>query len=135
MERLTEDHTIVSLLLELGQITKKEAKNHPSHHVITRYVGMDGRQGPDINLITLKPGDRLLLCSDGLTNMVTDREMGTILFEEADIPEACKKLVDMANNAGGKDNITVIVIQYGEKDKKSDKKVRIKRDVKINKVL
>ncbi len=131
-ELLTEDHSIVSMLIKIGNITKKQARTHPARHTITRYVGMKSRGIPDVRPVDLLPGDRLLLCTDGLTDMLGDREIGQILLEEPDPDRACKELIDRANEAGGKDNITAVIIRYGEEKKKGGKKrqkIRVKRFV------
>lgn len=121
IELLTLDHSIVAMLLITGQITKKEAEMHPARHTITRYVGMPGKQKPDITIKKLQDGDRILLCTDGLTGMVEDSEIAwflsdeeddvEILSEEHDLDRVCQRLVDAANEAGGRDNITAVVIQ------------------------
>lgn len=85
---------------------------------------MQGDLGPEIGLLELRYGDRLLLCSDGLTNEVSDREIGEILWSEPDIQRACKRLVHSANQAGGKDNITVLIIQYGDPGSQSHREKR-----------
>ncbi len=120
-ERLTVDHTIVNYLISSGVITEEEGKNHPYRHTITRCAGMKDEPQAEINAIDLENGDRLLLCTDGLTGMLTDKEIEKILLEEGDLNRACRKLIDSANTAGGKDNITAVIIQYGEK-KRSLKK-------------
>lgn len=114
LTRLTEDHSLVELMLKLGQISKKQAKNHPSRHTITRYVGMDQELSPDMQVIELEEGDRILLCSDGLTNMIPEKKIGTVIKREHDLKKICKELIDTANKAGGTDNITVVIIQYGK---------------------
>jgi len=132
LERLTDDHTIVGLLLQLGQITNKEAKTHPSRHILTRYVGMENYLEPDMQLLELNDGDRLLLCTDGLTNMVNENRIASILLRESDIKIVCENLVYAANEAGGKDNITVLVVQYGDwkqHPEKMKKRVAVKRAV------
>lgn len=128
-EQLTEDHSVVAIMLNLGQITKRQARRHPARHTITRYAGMKGEVYPDIRAFSLNAGDKILLCTDGLTDMVSERETGQIMLEEPDLEKICKKLIDTANTAGGRDNITAVVIQYGEesKENKKRKKVRVKR--------
>ena len=81
LEQLTEDHTIVELMLQLGQVTKKEAAKHPARHTLTRCVGIENSVGAEVGLLNLIKGDRLLLCSDGLTNEVSNREIGEILLK------------------------------------------------------
>ncbi len=121
IELLTLDHSIVAMLLVTGQITKKEAEVHPARHTITRYVGMPGKQKPDITMKKLMDGDRILLCTDGLTGMVEDEEIAWLLSDEEDdvemlsekqdLDRVCKRLIDAANEAGGRDNITAVVVQ------------------------
>lgn len=121
IELLTLDHSIVAMLLITGQITKKEAEMHPARHTITRYAGMPGKQKPDITIKKLQDGDRILICTDGLTGMVSDEEIAWLLSEEEDDVEmlseahdlgrVCQRLIDAANEAGGRDNITAVVIQ------------------------
>lgn len=122
LERLTEDHSLVGMLLKLGQITKRQAKNHPARHTLSRYIGMEADVGPEVQLLDLEIRDRLLLCSDGLTNMVTDRAIAEILWAEPDLNVACGKLVQAANDAGGEDNITALIVQYGDWDKRPEPK-------------
>jgi serine/threonine protein phosphatase PrpC len=85
LERLTENHTIVGLMHQLGQITKKKANKHPARHALTRHVGVEGSVEPGVGLLDLKKGDRLLLCSDGLTNELADREIGKSLLSVPEI--------------------------------------------------
>jgi protein phosphatase len=99
-------------------------------HVIMRFVGMEADFPPDVKQINLQAGDRILLCSDGLTDMLSDREIGQILLDETNLTSVCAKLVNEANAAGGRDNITVVVVQYGQKEDKKRKrkqKIRLKR--------
>lgn len=129
LERLTEDHALADTLLRLGQISKTAARDHPGRHVLTRYMGMEGVVGPDVGTLTLKEGDRLLLCSDGLTNMVDDRLIGTVMWSESNIAFACRTLVNEAKEAGGEDNVSVLIIQYGPTppDSKHVKRVAVRR--------
>ena len=115
--QLTEDHTISAFLLKHGVITPEQALDHPGQHKLSRYIGMEGEVYPDVQTIGLHPGDRLLLCSDGLTNMVSDEEIQKILFsarqESSRLPQAaCETLVQAAIHGGGTDNITALVIDY-----------------------
>ena len=108
--RLTEDHSIVALLLKHGDIAPEEARKHPAQGKLSRYVGMEGEVYPDVQTVSLQSGDRLLLCSDGLTNMVSDAQIAKLLQSHSEPELACRALVDTANAAGGKDNITVVVV-------------------------
>ena len=112
-QQLTQDHSIVACLIKSGLITEEEAKNHPAKNQITRCMGMKDRPRADVQTLELIKGDVLLLCTDGLTGMISDEEIEKILADEKDIQSACNKLIDSANSAGGKDNITAVIIQYG----------------------
>jgi protein phosphatase len=109
--QLTEDHSLVNQLIKGGKITIEEAVKHPQRHVITRAVGTS--EDIEIDTIVLKPekDDILILCSDGLTNMVGDIELLSIFVDRQDMHEACNVAVDLAKANGGNDNITVIAIR------------------------
>ena len=109
--QLTEDHSVVGILLRRGEIGPDEVEHHPARGRITRYVGMAEQVDPDVNTFDFIPGDRLLVCSDGLTGVVPDEEIAAFVTE-ADTPaEACRRLVDAALVGGGPDNITVLVAE------------------------
>jgi serine/threonine protein phosphatase PrpC len=110
LERLTEDHSMVADLLRQGSITEEEARFHPQRSVITRALGSDSSMVADVLEIEAEPGDRLLLCTDGLTGMLSDAYIAEILQAESNPDEAVRTLVDAANRAGGYDNITVVVV-------------------------
>jgi len=112
LTQLTQDHSIIALLLRHKEITEEEAKQHPARGRLSRYVGMEGDTFADLHSISLRPDDRLLLCSDGLTGMVTNSEIAHVLAHCPDPGAACNELVNMANEAGGKDNITALVINF-----------------------
>jgi protein phosphatase len=108
---LTEDHSVVALLLKHGDITPQDAVDHPARGQLSRYVGIDGEVYPDVFTVPLHPGERFLLCSDGLWGMVPDREIARLLLQHAELAAACRALVDAANQAGGRDNITVVIVE------------------------
>lgn len=108
--RITEDHSLVEQLVREGRLSPEEAASHPQKAIITRALGIDPEVEVDTYPVDLRPGDRLLLCSDGLTNMVADTAIAGILRRQPDPQQAAEQLVDMANDAGGDDNITVVVI-------------------------
>lgn len=110
LQQLTRDHSLVADLIEAGQITPAEARMHPQRSVITRALGSDPRTQPDLFEINVQTGDRLLLCSDGLTSMVEDRIIEDILNKTPDPQLAASKLVNAAVAAGGHDNVTVVVV-------------------------
>ncbi|NNF64330.1 MAG: Stp1/IreP family PP2C-type Ser/Thr phosphatase [Acidimicrobiia bacterium] len=114
LSQVTTDHTFVAALLESGQITADEVDTHPKRHYVTRALGLDRSVEVDEQTLQLEPGDRLMLCSDGLTEMVSDTDISEVL-SRADAPEpAVWSLIEMANKAGGVDNISVIVVDYLE---------------------
>jgi serine/threonine protein phosphatase PrpC len=111
--RLTRDHTLVAEMVRRGLIPPEEAAHHSFRHVITNVVGgSDPGVQVDVHKLPLETGDRLLLCSDGLTEMVSDEEVLTVLQAEGDPAAACGRLIDRANEQGGKDNITVVVAHF-----------------------
>lgn len=112
LTQISNDHSVVALLLRHRQITEDEAKDHPARGRLSRYVGMEGDTFSDQRTIVMLEGDRLLLCSDGLTGMVSDDDIEKVLREYRDPDKACKVLIRMANEAGGKDNITAIIINF-----------------------
>ena len=110
LQQLTRDHSLVADLIEAGQITEAEARVHPQRSVITRALGSDPRTQPDLFEINVEAGDRLLLCSDGLSTMLEDPEIEKILKNASDPQRCAAQLVNEANGLGGYDNVTVIVV-------------------------
>jgi protein phosphatase len=111
---LTEDHTLVHRMVQEGEISEAEAETHPHRSVLTRALGVDGAVQVDEAVVDVRPGDRLLLCTDGLTGMVTEDEIGAVLRDVRDPQEAVERLVRMANRAGGIDNITAVLLDLSE---------------------
>jgi protein phosphatase len=114
LERLTSDHTVAEMLFQAARISRRQMRRHLSRHTLTRHIGKEDCPAADVALLSLKLGDRILLCTDGLTGMLKDREIGNILWDTEDRETACRLLIDHANNAGGRDNITVIILDAGE---------------------
>lgn len=112
LEPLTKDHSLVQILIDMGQLKPEDVATHPARSQITQFVGMKGSVVPETRVVPLHPEDRLLLCSDGLTGMVTDAAIAEILRTHTDQDMACQALIEAANAAGGKDNITVIVVDW-----------------------
>ena len=109
--QITRDHSLVEDLVEYGAITKEQAKKHPQRNIITRALGSEADVEADYYEINLAPGDMLILCSDGLSNIVSDEEM---LDYAVDYPEPeilCRALMSKALNRGARDNVTVVVIK------------------------
>jgi protein phosphatase len=109
LSQITSDHTYVMELVARGQLSAEAAATHPRRHLITRVVGMEGIE-PDSSTVTLEPGDRVMMCSDGLTEMVGDAEIADVLVREPGPSAAAWALVEAANTAGGVDNTTVAVV-------------------------
>src|ERR671917_1562893 len=107
LEQLTHDHSLVSELVRSGQLTPEAAENHPQRSIITRALGPEADVEVDAHSHAARDGDVYLLCSDGLTGMVSDREISTHLRNAGSLREAAETLVRAANQAGGKDNITL----------------------------
>lgn len=108
--RVTKDHSLVEEMLTRGDITQDEAKHHPNRNLITRVVGTEQKVDCDLFQISLQKGDRLLLCSDGLTNTVTDQEILEEIQHIPDLDKCCDMLITLALAAGGPDNITAVMI-------------------------
>ncbi|CAN5587273.1 hypothetical protein BH23BAC1_BH23BAC1_25450 [soil metagenome] len=114
---LTDDHSVVWELVKSGDLTPEEARLHPESNIITQSLGTPSYPPkPDAKVFDLKKGDRLLMCSDGLNGMLGDLQIMQILNEEINTINACKKLIEEANLAGGKDNITVILLDVKESE-------------------
>jgi PPM family protein phosphatase len=113
LHQLTRDHTYVQALMDLGQLSAEEAARHPLRHVLTRSLGGSGAGAEgDFQRAHLADGDQLLLCTDGLTNMVDDAAIGSVLGAAPSANDACKILVAKALEKGGKDNVTVALARY-----------------------
>jgi protein phosphatase len=111
LRQVTTDHSLVQRLIAIGQLTPEEARNHPQKSVIYRVMGDTAKLAYDLFEVNLSPGEALLLCSDGLTDMVEDRVLWYVWHEASSPQAACEELVDLANEAGGYDNITVVIAQ------------------------
>jgi protein phosphatase len=109
LQQLTADHTVAAEMVTLGQLTPEEAEDHPRSHMILRCLGLTRFVNVDEIKLELEPGDRILLCSDGLNSMVPHEAIAKALTEGT-ADEAAWKLVELANKAGGHDNISVILI-------------------------
>lgn len=109
---LTNDHSVVGELLRRQQISEEAAREHPHRHVLTRALGVRSTAVPDLAEMTPEPGDAFLMCSDGLTAHVSDEEIGEFVSGQDDPQAACEELVACANQRGGVDNITSLVVRY-----------------------
>jgi len=113
LTRITSDHSLVNALCEQGALTASQARQSPQRHVITRAIGAEPSVDPSIATVAIAAGDMLLLCTDGLTNMVTDDQIAACLCGEKEPSRMVEQLLQMANEAGGHDNITAIVVAIG----------------------
>jgi PPM family protein phosphatase len=114
MEQLTRDHTWVQREVDEGRLRPAEARRHPLSHILTRVLSDDHAPEPDLLATDLLAGDLLLLCSDGLYNMVTDARIAEILVHPSPLAARVRDLIDAANAAGGADNVTVVVVEAEE---------------------
>jgi protein phosphatase len=113
LQQLTRDHTIAQALVDQRLIDRQQAATHRLRHVLTQSLGDHGRHiQPEVRRIALEDNDCLLLCTDGLTEMVADEVIGEVLGSAEAVPAICQRLVDRALEAGGKDNVTVVVARY-----------------------
>jgi serine/threonine protein phosphatase PrpC len=111
---ITRDHSLVKRLEELGQITSSEAAVHPQRNVLYRALGQGDPFEPDVNTYPLPRNGHVLLCSDGLWGVITENDIIEIIRSTNDLKEACHQMVELANNAGGPDNISVIIVRAPE---------------------
>ena len=111
IRQITRDHSLVEEMVRLGGIDRETARNHPDKNIITRAIGATPSVDVDFFHVELQEDELILMCSDGLTNMLEDEEIRMILHGQRDIVEKAEELVKAANNNGGKDNIAVILIE------------------------
>ncbi len=114
--QITIDHSRVQELVDDGRLTAEDAAVHPMRNIITRSLGSEPTVDVDVYPVELQPGDRILFCSDGLTDMLHDDFLGDELRREDDPARAATRLVDAANRAGGVDNITVVIVSVTDED-------------------
>ncbi|KRL52679.1 protein serine threonine phosphatase [Lentilactobacillus parakefiri DSM 10551] len=110
--QITEDHSYVNELVKHGDITPDQAKTNPYKNIITKSLGINSDSVADFKPYTAQPGDQILLCTDGLTNMVDDADIEKILSLDEELQTKCDMLISSANQNGGLDNITVLIAQY-----------------------
>jgi serine/threonine protein phosphatase PrpC len=118
LKRLTKDHSLVEELRRQGRLTEEQAEEHPQRSIITRALGPEPRVNVDTMTFPGRDGDVFLLCSDGLTTMVSDEEIRDILVESKNLRSAVNRLVDAANRGGGRDNITAVAFKLAEVEEK-----------------
>jgi serine/threonine protein phosphatase PrpC len=111
IKQVTEDHSLVEVMVKTGELNRNEARLHPNKNIITRAIGANTTVAPDFFEVNLEEGDTVLMCSDGLTNMLEDETIERIIKENDDPSAAAETLVKCANENGGKDNIAIIIIK------------------------
>jgi protein phosphatase len=112
IKQITKDQSLVSKLIEAGQLTEEEAETYEHSHIILQALGTSDTVSVDLSFIDLRQGDTVLLCSDGLSGLVSAEQMRQVLAAHDEPMECCKRLTDLANEAGGHDNVTVIVARF-----------------------
>lgn len=115
LKQITYDHSLVEELVRSGQLTKEEARNHPRKNVITRALGVEPKVNADFFEVEMEEVDMILLCSDGLTNMVTEETIEYVLRNANDMEKAAEVLIGLANDNGGLDNISVVMAKKEER--------------------
>jgi protein phosphatase len=111
LERLTDDHSLVEEMVRQGQLTEEQALDHPQRSIITRALGPESVVEPDAQTVGARDGDLLLLCSDGLSTMISDEQIAAILARDEPLKATTRGLIAAANEAGGRDNITVVLMR------------------------
>lgn len=120
LKQLTSDHSLVNELIQSGQLTEEEAKQHPNKNVLTRAAGTEATVRVDINTFNWESNDILLFCSDGLTNKITDQELQQALKKYEDKETLLRELIHLANERGGEDNITATLIEHSASENGDD---------------
>lgn len=112
LKQITEDHSLVNALVQSGQISKDDAHEHPRKNVVLKALGTEEHVVADVKSLGLDKGNKLLLCSDGLTDKVVDEELSGVIQLTKGMDEIGQQLIDLANDRGGEDNISLIIIHY-----------------------
>ena len=111
LQQITQDHSVVGEMVRKGEMPKEQARNHPKRNLITRAVGAEKEIRVDFFDETLADGDLVLMCTDGLTSMVEEKQIEEVLASAVSLQEKANRLVELANDNGGRDNITIIIIE------------------------
>ncbi|WP_174613222.1 Stp1/IreP family PP2C-type Ser/Thr phosphatase [Virgibacillus ihumii] len=118
-KQVTEDHSFVNALVQSGEISKDDAQYHPRKNVVLKALGTENHLEPDIRTVCLEQGNKLLLCSDGLTDKVNDDELQEFLQVD-DVQETGNRMIDLANERGGEDNISLVLLYHDLPGKEGD---------------
>ncbi|RYM07222.1 Stp1/IreP family PP2C-type Ser/Thr phosphatase [Sporolactobacillus sp. THM7-7] len=112
IRQVTEDHTLVNELVKSGQISKEDAETHPRKHILMRALGTEPAIELDTATLTWSAGSGIIICSDGLSNKLSNEKINEILENDSTLQEKTEKMIEEANNAGGEDNISMIIVSY-----------------------
>ena len=113
LKQVTMDHSLVEELVRAGELNRLESRNHPQKNIITKAVGVSETIQPDFFMLDIEEGEKILLCSDGLTNMVDDEKLEEIMSEPEELNQMAQECINKALFYGGLDNIAVVIAQYG----------------------
>ena len=113
LKQVTMDHSLVEELVRAGELNRLESRNHPQKNIITKAVGVSETIQPDVFMLDIEEGEKILLCSDGLTNMVDDEKLEEIMSEPEELNQMAQECINEALFYGGLDNIAVVIAQYG----------------------
>lgn len=116
LEQLTRDHTWVGQQVAAGELSEDEARNHPFRNVVTRALGGETQLVVDVQSHPIRRGDLFVLCTDGLNGAIEDEELAEIIDQESSLDSRCAALIDAANDAGGPDNVTVVLVSFDDPD-------------------
>ncbi len=111
IKQITKDHSVVEDMIDRGDLKRSEASSHPNRNLITRALGTSLNTKPDIFFLNIQEGNHLLLCSDGLSNLISEDDMKTEVLSGADVQTKCDRLVKAANDKGSPDNVTAVILQ------------------------
>ena len=116
LKQVTDDHSLVNELVKIGELTKEAAEHHPQKNVLLRALGTELEVVVDIVTVSFHKDDYLLLCSDGLTNQISDEEIKDIICSKKPLEEKAQQMIELANQYGGEDNITLVLINHAAKE-------------------
>lgn len=118
--QVTEDHSLVNELMRSGQISKTDAKNHPRKNIVLKALGTEQEELADVQTLSWETGNKLLLCSDGLTDKLMDDELAKFIAQAEQVETIGQKMIDLANERGGEDNISLVIVSYPPHDESGD---------------
>ncbi|HLS20708.1 MAG TPA: Stp1/IreP family PP2C-type Ser/Thr phosphatase [Bacillota bacterium] len=118
--QVTEDHSLVNELMRSGQISKADAKNHPRKNIVLKALGTEKEELADVQTMSWEKNNKLLLCSDGLTDKVMDDELAKLIAQDEQVDTIGQQMIDLANDRGGEDNISLVIVNYPFSDEGGD---------------